>query len=88
MGLAEIESAIAQLPAKDFAELMAWIQEYRERVWGKQIENDLAAGRRDATIAKAEEECRPGLDEVYEILGRRFSSGEHDVAARHNEHQP
>jgi predicted DNA-binding antitoxin AbrB/MazE fold protein len=28
------------------------------------------------------------LDDVYAILGRRHSSGEHDVAARHNEHQP
>ena len=31
---------------------------------------------------------RPSLDDVYAILGRRYSSGEHDVAARHDEHQP
>jgi predicted DNA-binding antitoxin AbrB/MazE fold protein len=30
----------------------------------------------------------PSLDDVYAILGRRHSSGEHDLAARHNEHQP
>jgi predicted DNA-binding antitoxin AbrB/MazE fold protein len=34
----------------------------------------------------------PGTDEglihVYEILGRRFDSGHHDTAERHNEHQP
>jgi predicted DNA-binding antitoxin AbrB/MazE fold protein len=30
----------------------------------------------------------PGLDEVYAILSERYASGEHDVAARHNEHQP
>ena len=29
-----------------------------------------------------------GLDKIYEIMGREFASGEHDVAARHNEHQP
>ncbi len=34
------------------------------------------------------EQQQPSLDEVYEILGRRHSSGEHDVAARHDEHQP
>ena len=34
------------------------------------------------------EQPRPSLDEVYAILGRRHSSGEHDVAARHDEHQP
>jgi predicted DNA-binding antitoxin AbrB/MazE fold protein len=33
-------------------------------------------------------EQTPSLDDVYAILGRRHSSGEHDVAARHNEHQP
>ena len=28
------------------------------------------------------------LDDVYAVLSKRFNSGEHDVAARHNEHQP
>jgi predicted DNA-binding antitoxin AbrB/MazE fold protein len=31
---------------------------------------------------------RPSLDDVYAILRERFDSEEHDVAARHNEHQP
>jgi predicted DNA-binding antitoxin AbrB/MazE fold protein len=31
---------------------------------------------------------RPSLDDVYAILGKRFHSGESDVAARHDEHQP
>jgi predicted DNA-binding antitoxin AbrB/MazE fold protein len=30
----------------------------------------------------------PSLDEVYEVLNRRFHSGEGDIAERHNEHQP
>jgi len=29
-----------------------------------------------------------GLAKIYEILGRRYSSGYSDTAARHNEHQP
>jgi predicted DNA-binding antitoxin AbrB/MazE fold protein len=29
-----------------------------------------------------------GLEGIYAILGERYQSGEHDVAARHNEHQP
>lgn len=29
-----------------------------------------------------------GLIQVYEILGRRFHSGPHDTAERHDEHQP
>jgi len=28
------------------------------------------------------------LDGIYAVLGERYMSGEHDVAARHNEHQP
>jgi predicted DNA-binding antitoxin AbrB/MazE fold protein len=30
----------------------------------------------------------PSLDDVYAVLSERFESGESDVAARHNEHQP
>jgi predicted DNA-binding antitoxin AbrB/MazE fold protein len=30
----------------------------------------------------------PSLDEVYALLSRRFDSGQFDVAARHDEHQP
>lgn len=29
-----------------------------------------------------------GLAEIYEILGRHYSSGHTDTAERHNEHQP
>jgi predicted DNA-binding antitoxin AbrB/MazE fold protein len=29
-----------------------------------------------------------GLDEIYAVLSERYASGETDVAARHNEHQP
>lgn len=31
---------------------------------------------------------KPTLDDVYAILSERFDTGEHDVADRHNEHQP
>ena len=61
MSVSEIESAIAQLPAAEFAELMAWLQEHHYRLWDKQIENDLAAGRLDALMSKAEDEYRQGL---------------------------
>ena len=29
-----------------------------------------------------------GMKRIYEILSERYSSGETDVAERHNEHQP
>ncbi len=28
------------------------------------------------------------LDAIYAVMDLRFNSGEHDVAERHNEHQP
>ncbi|MDS4021734.1 MAG: antitoxin family protein [Candidatus Competibacter sp.] len=34
------------------------------------------------------ERVKPGLDDIYAILSERFDSGEPDVAARHDEHQP
>ena len=27
-------------------------------------------------------------EEIYKIMSERYRSGEHDTAARHNEHQP
>ena len=61
MSISEIESAIAQLPANEFAELMAWLQRYHDKLWDKQIEDDLETGRLDEIIAKAEEQHRQGL---------------------------
>ncbi len=31
---------------------------------------------------------KPSLDDVYKVLSKRFDTGETDMAARHNEHQP
>ena len=28
------------------------------------------------------------MEGIYEVMSRRFNSGERDIAARHNEHQP
>lgn len=61
MSIAEIESAIAQLPPEDFAELMVWLQNYREQVWDSQIEDDLESGRLDKLLAEVDEEHQAGL---------------------------
>ena len=34
------------------------------------------------------EDADPTLDAVYAVLSERYASGECDVAARHDEHQP
>jgi predicted DNA-binding antitoxin AbrB/MazE fold protein len=46
--------------------------------------------RTTVTIApqKIEDDQKQGMDAIYEILSRRYQSGHHDTAERHNEHQP
>ena len=39
-------------------------------------------------IVGEEESRRAAMDQVRCILRKRHASGEHDVAERHNEHQP
>ena len=61
MGVKQIERAIAQLPAKDLAELFVWLEDYHAEVWDRQIEEDLAAGRLDALLVEVDEACEAGL---------------------------
>jgi predicted DNA-binding antitoxin AbrB/MazE fold protein len=43
----------------------------------------------EVEVRQVKEEPKvPTLDDVYAILSKRYNSGESDVAARHNEHQP
>ncbi|MGF1497962.1 MAG: hypothetical protein ACFB8W_14235 [Elainellaceae cyanobacterium] len=52
--LADIEAAIKQLPKGDVRQLSVWLQEYLDELWDQQIETDLATGKLDKLIAKAE----------------------------------
>lgn len=49
-----IEAAIKQLPEKDVRQLAAWLEQYLNDMWDRQIEADLASGKLDNLIAKAE----------------------------------
>ncbi len=42
----------------------------------------------DPRIVQAGNDKNGALARIYEILAKRFDSGESEVAARHNEHQP
>jgi hypothetical protein len=50
----EVESAIKQLPEGEIRALANWLQEYLDEMWDRQIEADLAAGKLDHLIARAE----------------------------------
>ena len=52
--------------------------EFEPRLIEKAVADQIAALR----------EIDPGMAAVYEVLSRRSSSGRHDIAERHNEHQP
>jgi len=40
---------------------VAWFENYHARMWDKQIEEDLEAGRLDASLAEVDEEYESGL---------------------------
>jgi hypothetical protein len=67
--LPEIESAIQQLPESDIRQLSGWIQTYLDEIWDRQIESDLASGKLDRLIARAEADIAANrvkdLDEVF-----------------------
>ena len=45
--------------------------------------------RVEVEVRRVSEQGRESsLDDVYAVLAKRFDSGDHDVAERHNEHQP
>ncbi len=60
MNIKEIESAIAQLPPSDLAELAKWFAEFHAQAWDEQVERDLKAGRLDALIKQAEQDFEQG----------------------------
>ena len=64
MDIKEIESAIAQLPPSDLAELAKWFEEYHAQVWDDQLEQDVKSGRLDALIREAEKDFEQGQCET------------------------
>jgi predicted DNA-binding antitoxin AbrB/MazE fold protein len=42
----------------------------------------------EPSLVEQPEDQNGSLEGIYAILAERYESGEHDVAARHNEHQP
>jgi hypothetical protein len=67
--LLEIEEAILGLPESDIRQLSGWLQSHIDQVWDRQIESDLASGKLDRIIARAEADISANrvknLDEVF-----------------------
>ena len=45
--VAEVEHALRGMPVSDARSVAAWLQEYLEEQWGRQLDTDIAAGRLD-----------------------------------------
>ena len=60
MDIKEIESAIAQLPPSELAELAKWFEEFQAQVWDEQLEQDMETGRLDALLKQAEQDFEQG----------------------------
>jgi hypothetical protein len=52
----EIESAITNLPKKEFWELATWFDDVKNRAWDEQMEADAAAGKLDFLFEEASAE--------------------------------
>ncbi len=60
MNVAEIESAIEQLPSSEVSKLSEWFAEFEARVWDKKIERDLQNGKLRSLIEQAENDFAEG----------------------------
>ena len=60
MDIKEIESAIAQLPPSELAQLAKWFEEFQAQVWDEQLEQDVKAGRLEALLKQAEQDFEQG----------------------------
>ena len=49
----EIENAVAELPKEQLARFREWFAEFEARVWDREIEEDVEAGRLDRLAEEA-----------------------------------
>jgi hypothetical protein len=60
MSVQELENAIRQLSADEFAQLAHWIDAYRADQWDRKIEADILAGRLDEAGNRADADFDAG----------------------------
>lgn len=49
----EIEQAVSRLPERDLARFRAWFHEFDAKIWDRQIEADVKAGKLDEIANQA-----------------------------------
>lgn len=61
MSIQELESAIMMLSSKELARLTTWLVDYHQKMWDRQIEDDLDSGRFDKLLNEIDGEYAAGL---------------------------
>jgi hypothetical protein len=56
----KIEQSIQKLSQEDFLKLRTWFIDFESRVWDRQIESDLKAGKLDGIISESLSEYNSG----------------------------
>ncbi|HAT14759.1 MAG TPA: hypothetical protein DCS91_15345 [Microcoleaceae bacterium UBA11344] len=60
MNIAELKTAVRELPENELAEFFEWLDKFQETLWDRQIEEDLKAGKFDPLIRQAEQAFSEG----------------------------
>jgi hypothetical protein len=60
MNIAELKTAVRELPENELAEFLEWLDKFQETLWDRQIEEDLKAGKFDPLIRQAEQAFSEG----------------------------
>ena len=59
--LDDIEKAVEQLSPEEMAKFRDWFEDLQERLWDRQIERDVKAGKLDFLAEEAERDHEAGL---------------------------
>ncbi len=60
MSIEELESVVAGLSAAELARFSQWFEEFMADQWDRQIEQDMAAGRLDTALKRADDHYEAG----------------------------
>ncbi|APB35232.1 hypothetical protein GlitD10_2887 [Gloeomargarita lithophora Alchichica-D10] len=60
MSSLEIKEAVQSLSRSELRDFLDWLDDYREAIWDKQIEEDMQLGKLDHLISEAKKEFREG----------------------------
>ena len=60
MSLAEIKSAIKQLPFEQRAELAAWLHGWKDDEWDEQMKRDVGSGKLNSVLHEIQEDIKAG----------------------------